>query len=152
MTAKEHRALLIRQLIREHQVRSQEELASLLEAEGAGCTQATLSRHLRELSIVRRSGPDGPRYQEDDASQLSAHLAGLVAREILAVDHNGQMVVIRTLPGRAGGVAAWLDQHGHFGILGTIAGDDTLFVAPREGVDSHTLAQHIRDLVAQETP
>lgn len=152
MSIKHQRAHLIRRLLREHRVRSQDELVALLGNHDVEVTQATLSRHLRELHIVRRATPDGPVYQEDTAALLRAELAEVVGREVLTVQHNGQLVVLHTLPGRASGVASWLDHLGWIEVLGTLAGDDTVFVAPGPGIETAHLAQRVREVVAQETP
>jgi transcriptional regulator of arginine metabolism len=133
---------LIKRIVQERRIGSQEELVGILQQEGVECTQATLSRDLRDLGVVRKNTSGGPVYLLDGSTSYMDALRKVVCMEILGVRHNGSLVVIRTLSGRAEGVAAYLDQNGHQLILGTVAGDDTVFVAP---VDPST----IEDLVKQ---
>lgn len=150
MNAKKRRALIIRRLVREHRIASQEELLSLLEREGVDCTQATLSRHLRELGISRHATEEGPVYRASRERTWLEAMREVVGAEVHSIQHNDHLVVLRTLPGRASGVAAFIDRLERPEILGTIAGDDTLFVAPAADTPAAGLAQLIRDEIAQE--
>lgn len=120
----------------------------LLAEQDVSCTQATLSRDLRELHVGRVHTPDGTFYRADPSAEHVDTLREMVGVEILGVRHNGQMLVVRTLEGRAEGVAAFLDNMGHDNILGTLAGDDTVFVAPVDCNEIQTLATDIRHLRA----
>ncbi|MCB9765720.1 MAG: arginine repressor [Alphaproteobacteria bacterium] len=146
MTSRERRRAAIKRLIHEHRVSSQEELVRMLEADGISCTQATLSRDLRDMNIVRRTTSAGPVYQADRSSAYIEALRRVVGMEIQNVRHNGVLIVIRTLSGRAEGVAAYLDNMGHDNILGTVAGDDTVFVAPVDTARIVALVEEIRTL------
>ncbi len=137
---------LIKRLVQENEVGSQEELVGLLQAEGVECTQATLSRDLRDLGVVRKNTSDGPVYLLDRSSDYMHALRRVVGMEILGVRHNGSLIVIRTLSGRAEGVAAYLDVNGNQKILGTVAGDDTVFVAPVDLSRIEELSNQIRAL------
>ena len=132
MPEKQKRRRLVRQLLREMVVSSQEQLAALLAERGVTCTQATLSRDLRDMGVVRERGPDGFRYVMDTRTRYLAALREVVGMEIVDVRHNGSLVVLRTLAGRAQGVAAYLDEQKDPRVLGTVAGDDTVFVCPAE--------------------
>lgn len=146
MTSRERRRAALKRLINRHRISSQEELVGLLAAEGITCTQATLSRDLRDMGVARRNTIDGPVYSADhDAAYIKA-LRRVVSMEIRRVQHNGSLVVIRTLSGRAEGVAAYLDGWGHSNLLGTVAGDDTVFVAPVNTSKIEALARDIRKL------
>ena len=132
-----HRARrdLIKRLLRTHQVSTQEELGELLKKEGIDVTQATLSRDLAKLMARRVTLPDGGTVYEladakapDDNGLKSAR--GLVTM----VDESDAMVVVRTVPGGAQAVAAAIDSSRPPGVLGTIAGDDTIFIVPNKGV------------------
>ena len=151
MTRRNQRHNLIRQLVQEQRVPSQEALLSLLSSQGVNCTQATLSRDLRLLGIHREVDSDGPRYRLDGKRQYLAALRKVVGMEILSVHENGSMIVIRTLTGRAEGVAAFLDSRNDADILGTVAGDDTVFVAPRSADTISTLVARIRGLNAERS-
>jgi transcriptional regulator of arginine metabolism len=130
MSDRSHRRALIGRLLQGEEVGSQEELLRLLADRGVVVTQATLSRDMRDLGVVRTRGPDGPRYTLDQRTRYMSALREVVGMEILDVRTNGQLVVLRTLPGRAEGVAGFLDALDQDDILGTIAGDDTVFIAP----------------------
>lgn len=132
MSDRDRRLSLIRRLLQDHEVGSQEQLADLLMVGGLRCTQATLSRDLRDLGVSRVASPDGPRYQLDPRNRYLSALRKVVGMEIQRVRSNGVMVVIRTLTGRAEGVAGFLDASGNDLILGTVAGDDTVLVVPTD--------------------
>ncbi len=150
MSDREHRRALVRRLLVEREIGSQDELAELLEAQGVACTQATLSRDLRDLGVVREQGPNGPRYRLDPRNRYHQALRQVVSMEIQSVRHNGALVVVRTLTGRAEGVAGFLDSWKNPDILGTVAGDDTVFVAPTALDRTEALAESIRALMDGE--
>ena len=132
-----NRLELIQQIIRTHKVRSQEELAGLLAAEGIRTTQATLSRDLKKLKIFKQPDMMGAPYYVlpgQGRSGQSVLLSGSQAGEsIVSIDFSGQLGVIKTLPGCANMVGALVDEHSHPTLMGTIAGDDTLLLILREG-------------------
>jgi transcriptional regulator of arginine metabolism len=150
MSDRNHRRALIRRVLVECEVGSQEQLAELLRERGVGCTQATLSRDLRDMGVTRVAGTSGPRYQLDPRAAYRQALRKVVGMEILDVRHNGSLVVVRTLAGRAAGVAGYLAKGGIPDILGTVAGDDTLFVAPTQSTRAAALAAAIAALMEGE--
>ncbi len=117
---------------------------------GVACTQATLSRDLRDMGITRDRGPNGPVYRLDHRARYMKALRQVVGMEITGVSHNGSLVVIRTLQGRAEGVAGFLDGWDNPHILGTVAGDDTVFVAPSSPTSCDPLVAAIRALADGE--
>jgi transcriptional regulator of arginine metabolism len=143
MTGRETRQQLIKQLIRGNEISSQDELLSLMAGAGVSTTQATLSRDLKVLCVARKSG----RYELDDSAEYATALANVVGMEILGVAHNGHMIVVRTLIGRAQGVAAYLDGMAEPLILGTVAGDDTVFIAPSRVDFIESLVLKIESLI-----
>jgi transcriptional regulator of arginine metabolism len=149
MNPRERRRSLIKRIIVEHRIGSQDELVRLLAMHGVQCTQATLSRDLRDMNVVRRNTAHGQVYMADRSPAYLEAFRRVVGMEILNVRHNGVMVVIRTLAGRAEGVAAFLDTWGHANILGTVAGDDTVFVAP---IDTTKTLDLVRDIQGLEIP
>ncbi|GIE89264.1 arginine repressor [Actinoplanes regularis] len=130
------------ELIRGRTVRSQTELADLLAAEGVQVTQATLSRDLEELNAVKVSGAylipeDGKRPLRETTGQGPARLIRLLRELLTGVDSSGNIAVLRTPPGAAQFLASALDRSGLSDVVGTIAGDDTIFVVARDnGPDS----------------
>jgi transcriptional regulator of arginine metabolism len=130
----------IRALIAGRPVATQEELRELLAAKGHAVTQATLSRDLAKLGARRAAGGA---YELPDATPRAPLLSDLVRQ----VDDNGSLVVIHTTAGAAQVVASTFDRARLPEALGTIAGDDTIFVAPTRGVTTARLARRLRELV-----
>ena len=146
MADKQSRHTLLQQILRDHSVSSQEALVALLNESGVSCTQATLSRDLKELGVTREHSKAGPRYQLPNQAQYLLALQQVMAVEIISVKHNGSTVVVRTLVARAGGVAGYIDGMDHPAILGTIAGDDTVFIEPANGFSCEQVSEIIEDL------
>src|SRR5581483_12019380 len=124
---KNQRQFSIREIITKQDVGSQEELQKLLKKAGHKVNQATLSRDLSEMGVTRRASPEGPRYtigQNDEDSRVRA----LLSYEVRGIYSNESMIVIKTLAGRAHGVAELIDSMVSPFVLGTIAGDNTIFI------------------------
>jgi transcriptional regulator of arginine metabolism len=126
---RQERLFTIKEIIGREAVGSQEELRRRLAKRGCRVTQATLSRDIKELGAVRVAAPGGGRYALQPAGEMQA-LRPLVGAEVLAIDSNEVMIVVRTLPGCAGTVGEFVDVLRHRDILGTLAGDNTLLVIP----------------------
>ena len=151
MAQKQKRRALIKGLVQNQAIGSQDELVGLLHDQGVDCTQATLSRDLRDMGIVRRNTRSGPAYRLDKGRIYRDAVREVVAMEILSVRHNTALVVVRTLEGRANGVAAFIDAWADHEILGTVAGDDTVFIAPSNPQNISELVDRIRGLTAAST-
>ena len=143
------------ELITQRAVHSQSELLALLEAEGIGSTQATLSRDLDELGAVKLRGADGgtPVYViPDDGSPVrgieggTARLARLLGELLVSADASGNLAVLRTPPGAAHYLASALDRAALHDVVGTIAGDDTLLVVAREPRTGGELVERLQSL------
>ncbi|OLT14492.1 arginine repressor [Pseudonocardia sp. CNS-139] len=142
-------------LIRDRRVHSQTELLGLLESEGIGVTQATLSRDLEELGAVKLRGADGgtPVYViPDDGSPVrgieggTVRLARLLAELMVSADASGNLAVLRTPPGAAHYLASAIDRAALHDVVGTIAGDDTVMVVAREPLTGAGLVARLRAL------
>jgi transcriptional regulator of arginine metabolism len=157
-TSKAARHARIVEMLAGHVVRSQAELAALLQDAGLHVTQATLSRDLEELGAVKLRTPDGglPVYViPEDGSPLTARgvddappqrLARLIGEFLTSADASGNLAVLRTPPGAAQFLASALDRAGLPDVLGTIAGDDTILVVARDLAGGPALAQRFLDL------
>jgi transcriptional regulator of arginine metabolism len=132
------------ELIRDRDVRSQTELAELLAGDGYGVTQATLSRDLEELGAVKVSGsyliPEDGHRPLRQAEKAPARLQRLLRELLTGVDASGNIAVLRTPPGAAHYLASALDRSGLYEVVGTIAGDDTIFVVARDATGGNDLA------------
>ena len=136
-------------------VRSQSELAALLADEGIDVTQATLSRDLEELGAVKLRGADGGvgvYVVPEDGSPVrgvsggTARLSRLLGELLVSADSSANLAVLRTPPGAADYLASAIDRAALPYVVGTIAGDDTLFVAAREPMTGAELAATLEKL------
>ncbi len=117
------------ELIRQHTVSSQGTLQELLKERGYPVTQATISRDIRELELIKKADSSGIyHYVLPDRPVPNADL---FAGNILSVDHAGNTVVIRCRSGTAQAVCTVLDNMPHPDVVGTLAGDDTIFALLR---------------------
>ncbi len=153
---KSKRQKLICDLILKYEIETQEELVSKLLDAGCKVTQATISRDIRELRLTKIVGESGAQkyaLPAQDAS-IQTPLAGLRFSRVLqegfiSVDIAGNIVVMRTMTGMAMAVAAALDHLNLQEIVGTIAGDDTIFMAVRSEESAKRLCEKIETLVAR---
>jgi len=123
-------------------VASQAELRRRLRARGINASQATLSRDLAALGVHRAAGARGPRYLVDgDGGVLPLEP---VRRLVDGIESNAAMVVVRTKASAASTVARALDEAQLDEVMGTIAGDDTIFVAPRRPGAGNAVARRLR--------
>jgi transcriptional regulator of arginine metabolism len=150
----------IADLLGKHKVRSQSALAELLVAEGFSVTQATLSRDLDELGAMRirdsdgaliyalrSEGGDGAPRPATDSGELETRLRRLLGELLVTAEGSANLVVLRTPPGAAQFLASALDhadRHGvTAGVMGTIAGDDTVLVICRDPLGGPELAKRL---------
>lgn len=134
----------IEDLIRTQPVRSQTELGELLAAEGIQVTQATLSRDLEELRAIKVGGvyliPEDGNRALRPVETGTTKLIRLLHELLNGTDSSGNLAVLRTPPGAAQYLASAIDRSGVPEIVGTIAGDDTIFVVAREPLGGADLA------------
>ncbi len=151
MTSAERRRRVVAPLLRDRHIATQEELHEALRAEGFEATQATLSRDLAQLGAHRVSDPSGgTRYELSDEQRRDGLDA--LGRLVASVSCNGSLVVVRTHPGSAPAVARAVDLASLPDILGTIAGDDTVFIAPSREKRARALAEQVRRLFEMVAP
>lgn len=132
------RLLEIERIITEEVISSQDELLRRLKAKGITCTQATLSRDLRQLGVSRiPDGTGGYKYAlaESQVAGPATDLKFAVVQVIRDIVDAKNLLVIKTLPGNASNTASVIDSAARYEIAGTIAGDDTILVIPREGIN-----------------
>lgn len=147
-TQRQHR---IARLLSEQPVASQVQLVELLAADGVVATQATVSRDLDELGAIKVRVPGGElvyAIPEHPAEQVAPHehLRRVLGDWAVEVHASANLVLLRTPPGSAHVVASALDRAGLEGLLGTVAGDDTVLVVAATGHDGDALAERLREL------
>ncbi len=142
MNARARRHEHIRHLLTTSPIASQDRLRDLLSERGLAVGQPTLSRDLREIGVIKT--PEGYRLPDPAAAPTAPTTppaGSALATYVIAAERGGTMLVLRTGPGHAQPVALELDRSPPKGVLGTIAGDDTVFIATRsEAAAKQTLA------------
>jgi len=150
VTTKVQRQAAVARLIGDHEVTSQPQLIELLAAEGIEATQATVSRDLDDIGAIKVRVPSGntvyaiPEFAPDRLAPAD-QLRRVMGEWVAEVAHSGNLVVLRTPPGCAHVVASALDRSRLEGLLGTVAGDDTLLCVSADP-DGSALARDLRDL------
>lgn len=144
-TSRSARLAAIRKIVATTSVDSQETLTALLRHEGFTATQGTLSRDLKRLGIGKAPLPDGGYTYvlagEEIASATDSTFVQDFTRGFLSLDFSWHLGLMRTLPGHANSVAAALDHMKIAEVLGTIAGDDTILIVPKNGVSPARLVR-----------
>ncbi len=154
MKKRESRMIAIKSIISNREVGSQEELLQLLEAEDYTLTQATLSRDLKQLKVAKAANSLGKYvYTLPDEKILRVENTRRVSNPILgssfvSLQFSGNIAVVRTLPGYASGMAYHIDNQDNDDILGTIAGDDTIMLVIREGVEHQTVSDYLSSILS----
>ena len=137
---KRERQQKILDLIRAKPVGTQEDLRALLEGAGVAATQSSVSRDLEELGVVKQHG----HYTLPRAN-------GNAARGLLSLDHAGDsLIVARTFPGLASAVAVEIDAAAIPEVVGTIAGEDTIFIAVRDAKSQRSVVKEIWNVLAAD--
>ena len=149
---KSNRQNEIIQLISSRDIETQEELAAELRRMGYKVTQATVSRDIRELRLIKvASKGGGYKYAKPERHEaaVSERLTRILTDSLVNVDHSGNTIVVKTLSGSANVAAEALDTLEWPEILGTIAGDNTIFAVVRNEADAGEVADRIRKLTEQ---
>ena len=145
--SKAQRQRMIADWLREHRVGSQEELVARLSLSGIAATQATVSRDLLELGAVKLKRGGSIRYvmpYQVESGHAAAKLDRLLAEWVDFIVPAGNLLVLKTPPGSANLVANALDAAGLDEVAGTLAGDDTIFVALADGANPHTVVEMLQ--------
>lgn len=140
----------ILEIIESKEIETQEELSDELKKQGLNVTQATVSRDIKELRLVKTLAGDG-KYKyailSDQDNVLSGRLVEILKNSIVSVDYAGNILVMKTLIGSAQAAAAAIDAVGLDEIVGTIAGDDTIFLLIRDANKIEEIIEHFRELM-----
>jgi len=145
------RQSVIMDIINERDIETQNQLMEALAERGLKSTQATLSRDIREMRLVKELGPRGNyRYvaaAKQDNSDLDVRLKKIFRESVVSYDVAQNILVIKTLPGLAPAACSALDGMSIDGLVGTIAGDDTAFLAMKDSNAATTLYKEIEQLI-----
>ena len=137
-------------IIEHNEIETQEDLAEELKKQGFNVTQATVSRDIKELRLIKVLSKTG-RYKysiinQNDAPILKRFI-NLFKDSVISIDHTGNIVVVRTLIGSANAAAAAIDALRIDGIVGTIAGDDTIFILLRTKEESLRVIDIFKEII-----
>ncbi len=148
---KESRQQAILEIIAEREMETQEQLLTALRARGFRCTQATISRDIKELQLVKElSGAGSYRYAVSDRRGKGEHderLRNIFREGVISAAAAQNLVVLKTMPGLANAAAAALDRMEMEGMVGTLAGDDTALLIMQTAQDAEAFCSEIRGML-----
>jgi transcriptional regulator of arginine metabolism len=142
----------ILEIINSHDIETQEELAAELKKSGMNVTQATVSRDIKELKLIKVLSDSGKykyatiMYTE---SFLSNKLASIFAQTVIQVENVDNFIVLKTISGSASAAAEALDSFNFDGVAGTIAGDNTIFVLARSSEKAQFITQKMKKILSE---
>jgi transcriptional regulator of arginine metabolism len=154
MKIKNSRMEALKMLISSHELGSQEEVLKALAKEGYKLTQATLSRDLKQLKVAKAASmngkyvyvlPNETMYKRLTSPQTASEM--LQTPGFLSINFSGNMAVIKTRPGYASSIAYNIDNSDIPEILGTIAGDDTIFIVKKEGTSQKDIMNGLNAII-----
>ncbi|SFR02571.1 arginine repressor [Desulfoscipio geothermicus] len=141
MKAWRHKKIL--ETIKDQEISTQEELVSALQKAGFSVTQATISRDIKELGLIKVPGKSGVSRYTVPGEPLNPRnedrMKRLFKDSVVSLDSSENLIIIKTLPGEAQGVASTIDHAGWPEIIGTVAGDDTILVVIKPKKMTHTI-------------
>ncbi len=147
---KPDRQSMISQIIAEQDIETQGQLLKALSERGVKSTQATLSRDLRDMRLVKELGPNGNyRYVEpakNNSDDYEQRLKKILRECVISYDYAQNLLIIKTLPGLASAACSAFDSMNINGLVGTLAGDDTAFLALRDNAAAMDLYHRIEQI------
>lgn len=150
---KKRRQSKILELIKNYNIETQEELTERLRGEGFDVTQATASRDIRELNLVKVSaGGNSYKYAESskDDMKISVKYRNILKETLVSVDFACNMIVLKTYSGMAQAAAAAIDNMGWSEIVGSVAGDDTIIMVMRSDESARDFYSKFNDLLGKK--
>ncbi len=144
---KQNRHTRILRIITENPIQTQEQLTDILKAEGFGVTQATVSRDIKELGLVKVSSAEGGyRYAQGKPGREHGQNINVFSKAVISVEHALHTIVIKTYAGMAQAVAASLDAILEGDVLGSIAGDDTILLIMKDRAGAEEMVPRLERL------
>ena len=147
---KSERQSLIREIIAAQPVRTQSELADALRAHGLAVTQATVSRDIKDMHLIKVQSEDGEyRYALGDRGdpEVNSRLTHILTESVLSIENAANLFVVRTLSGSAHVAAEAIDSLHWPEVLGTIAGDNTILLIAKSDADVEAVRGHFADIL-----
>ena len=147
---KASRQIRILELIQNNSIQTQDELATALRNEGYDVTQATVSRDIKELNLIKTAAPDGSyRYSavNNVKQDQQDRLHRIFASTVLKVQSANNIIVLKTMQGSANTVAVVIDSFNNDDILGCVAGDDTVIIIVSSNDKVADIESLINDLI-----
>ena len=148
MKKKRHEKIL--ELIARYSIDTQEELLRLLRESGFEVTQATVSRDIKELRLLKILSPDGKyRYTpaKEEAKENSSKFYSLFSDSAISVDYAQNIIAVKCLTGMANAVCAAMDTLAWADIVGTLAGDDTIYILMRNETAAGSFAGELKNMI-----
>ncbi len=147
---KRSRQKLIVELVESYYIRTQDELLDMLGERGYEVTQATVSRDIKELRLIK--SPDdkgGYRYiiEKSGGDEAVSKFYAIFTESVISIDYAGHMCVLKCFPGLAQAACAAIDSMNLKEVLGTLAGEDTIFVLCRDEKDANILTGNVKKLL-----
>ncbi len=144
---------MIMKLVSEKCIDTQESLQAELAKKGFSVTQATVSRDIKELSLIKTIAPDGsyrysiPSLKKSGMQEGGSAVLSFISESVSSVDYAGNTVVVKCLSGMAQAGCAKLDDTGLDNVVGTLAGDDTIFILMRTESDAQRLLKELNTIL-----
>ena len=138
------------EIIAKEPIRTQDELAAALSGHGIQATQATVSRDIKELRLIKTVRSDGYVYslpEEHSTTKDAARMRKVIGGSVLRIDSSENIIVIHTLPGNANSVSYLIDAEQWGDLLGTVAGDDTIIAVARSKDLTQSIVERLQDLL-----
>lgn len=149
-SSKSSRKVFIETVIKDKDIGTQNEIVSMLRSAGYEATQATVSRDIQELGLIKEQLPGGGfRYVKPPDPKLQK-LRTLFAEAVIKIDFSENFIVIHTLSGSANTAAALIDRMNNSEIMGTIAGDDTVLIIIKHKDAAEHVTEELKKLVDPE--
>lgn len=148
---KNDRQAMILEIIAQENIETQEQLLTHLQARGVRCTQATISRDIKQLHLMKEPVGQGVYKYAVSSNRTKLNVAAklrTILREcIVSIDYAQNIVVVKTMPGLANGACSALDNMEINDIVGSLAGDDTVLLVMRNTEAAELLCQEIKDML-----
>lgn len=144
---KKFRHRIIKEVLQAEEVNSQEMLLNILKIKGFELTQATLSRDIKELKVVKIPTSKGTYIYQLSDGVVVEEVAPMSSFGFISIEFSGNLAVMKTRPGYAMAIAGEIDKRASEYILGTVAGDDILLLIPKENINREEVVKSLSTFI-----